>query len=161
MTPGTAGTIAKAHTDASLELRFTYVCNDDSDTSYGLLVGPRYAAGGDRIYLYFYPDRAVLAQRVSGVWTQLDWDGADSVEGTEYTARIVCDGSNVKVYRSEPGQLETKILETSSCTATATNYVAFTPQTDADFAIDNIRILSDDLRTRRRLPSTTPTNSRR
>ncbi len=103
MTPGTAGTIAKANTDASLELRFTYVCNDDSNTSYGLLVGPRYAAGGDRIYLYFYPDRAVLAQRVSGVWTQLDWDGADSDEGTEYTVRIVCDGSNVEVYRSEPG----------------------------------------------------------
>lgn len=45
MTPGTAGTIAKANTDADLELRFTDVNNDTSDNNYYLVVGPRTASG--------------------------------------------------------------------------------------------------------------------
>ncbi len=145
MTPGTAGTIAKANTDADLELRFTYVNNDTSDNGYYLIVGPRYGTGGDRIYLNILRGSINLAQRVSGVWTGLVGAAVTTEEGVEYTIRVVCDDSDVKVYRAAPDELEELVLETSNCTMTYTNYVTFTPSTDADFEIDNIRILSDDL----------------
>ncbi len=145
MTPGTAATIAKANTDNDNELRFTYVNNDTSDNGYYLIVGPRYGTGGDRIYLNILRGSINLAQRVSGVWTGLVGAAVTTEEGVEYTIRVVCDDSDVKVYRAAPDELEELVLETSNCTMTYTNYVTFTPSTDADFAIDNIRILSDDL----------------
>jgi hypothetical protein len=35
----------------------------------------------------------------------------------------------------------------NACTVASTNYVAFSPQANADFSFDNIRILSDSLST--------------
>ncbi|GMV90599.1 MAG: hypothetical protein AMXMBFR82_03770 [Candidatus Hydrogenedentota bacterium] len=145
MTPGSAGTIAKANTDNDLELRFSYVCNDTSNAGYALTVSPRYASSGDRIYVEIKPGSINLSQRVSGVWSSLDTSATSSTQGVEYTIRVVCDGQDVTVYRTAPGALEEEILSTSSCTVASTNNLSFTPSLNADFSIDNIRILSDDL----------------
>ncbi|GMV90601.1 MAG: hypothetical protein AMXMBFR82_03790 [Candidatus Hydrogenedentota bacterium] len=147
MTPGAAATIAKANTDNDLELRFSYVCNDTSDSQYYLTVSPRYASSGDRIYLLIKPGVVNLNQRVGGVWSSLDAQVLTSTQGVEYTIRVVCDGQSVQVYRTAPGALEEEILSTSSCTVASTNYISFTPSANADFSIDNVRILSDDLST--------------
>ncbi|GMV95134.1 MAG: hypothetical protein AMXMBFR82_49120 [Candidatus Hydrogenedentota bacterium] len=145
MTPGSAATIAKANTDNDNELRFSYVCNDTSNAGYTLTVSPRYASSGDRIYLEIKPGSINLSQRVSGVWSSLDTSATSSTQGTEYAIRVVCDGQNVTVYRAAPGALEEEILSTSSCTVASTNNVSFTPSANADYSIDNIRVLSNDL----------------
>ncbi|GMV95138.1 MAG: hypothetical protein AMXMBFR82_49160 [Candidatus Hydrogenedentota bacterium] len=145
MTPGAAATIAKANTDNDNELRFSYVCNDTSNAGYTLTVSPRYASSGDRIYLEIKPGSINLSQRVSGVWSSLDAQVLTSTQGVEYTIRVVCDVQNVQVYRTAPGALEEEILSTSSCTVASTNNVSFTPSANADYSIDNIRVLSNDL----------------
>jgi RHS repeat-associated protein len=144
-TPGAAGTFAKANTDNDNELRFSYVCNDTSVSGYTLTVSPRYASSGDRIYVNILPGSVNLAQRVSGVWSSLDAQALTSTQGVEYTIRVVCDGQNVRVFRTAPGALEELVLETASCTVASTNNVSFTPSLNADFEIDDIRVLSDDL----------------
>ncbi|GMV95135.1 MAG: hypothetical protein AMXMBFR82_49130 [Candidatus Hydrogenedentota bacterium] len=145
MTPGSAATIAKANTDNDNEVRFSYVCNDTSNAGYALTVSPRYASSGDRIYLLIKPGVVTLNQRVGGVWSSLDAQILTSTQGIEYTIRVVCDGQDVQVFRTAPGALEEKILSTSSCTVASTNNVSFTPSANADYSIDNIRVLSNDL----------------
>ncbi len=68
-----------------------------------------------------------------------------SAQGTEYYLRVVCDGTTVEVCHAVGVvATEQKILETSACTVASTNYVTFTPNTNADFRIDDVTIESDD-----------------
>jgi len=55
---------------------------------------------------------------------------------------------HVEVWRAEEGGGEmTKVLETDSCEVLDTDYFTFWPLAYADFAIDDVRIVSSDLYT--------------
>jgi RHS repeat-associated protein len=123
-------------------------CDNDTSGDYSALVAARLDSGGnDTVYFRIYRDVLKLAQRVSGVTTTLDTETVDSTEGTWYDVRMVCDASNVNVWRAERGSGEPMelVLTTTSCNMTTSSYVAFWPQADADFSFDNVVLLANSL----------------
>ena len=141
---------SRSQSDADHDLQFTYVCNDDSDSGYTLRVEARFTGwSDDRLCLYVEPDRMILKEMVNGgSWTWLSTNtSADTDEGTEYNVRMECDDDDITVWRGEVGGGMSQVLSTSSATVTSTNSIYFDVSPDADYSIDNIRLIADDLTT--------------
>ena len=141
---------SRSQSDADHDLQFTYVCNDDSDSGYTLRVEARFTGwSDDRLCLYVEPDMMILKEMVNGgSWTWLSTNtSADTDEGTEYNVRMECDDDDITVWRGEVGGGMSQVLSTSSATVTSTNSIYFDVSPDADYSIDNIRLIADDLTT--------------
>jgi RHS repeat-associated protein len=139
-------TFGRSNTDASFEVRFDYVNKDTSDAWYRLMIDLRITSGGERLMLALHPTDARLAKYVGGFWSLVDQNtGATITQDELYHFRAVCDGSSVKVYRWQDGELETEILSGTVTDVATTTTLNFAAQPNSVHAVDNIRILSDDL----------------
>jgi RHS repeat-associated protein len=96
--------------------------------------------------LALHPTDARLAKYVGGSWSLVDQNtGATTTQDELYHVRAVCDGSSIKVYRWQDGELETEILSGTVTDVATTTTLNFAAQPNSVHAVDNIRILSDDL----------------
>lgn len=106
-------------------------------------------SGDDNLAILIAPGAIILYSTVSGTATTLDYETFNTTQDQWYTLRIVCDGSNVTVWRSTEGELESEVLSTSSAAPTTTDAVLFgivnSTMSNSPFEYDNIRILADDL----------------
>jgi RHS repeat-associated protein len=136
----------RANTDPSLELRFDYMNKDTSDNLYRLMIDLRITSAGEKLVLSLHPSDARLVKYVGGFWSLVDQNtGATTTQDELYHFRAVCDGSSIKVYRWQDGELETEILSGTVTDVATTTTLNFAAQPNSVHAVDNIRILSDDL----------------
>src|SRR5690606_2672025 len=142
------GNVAVLSDDADNEIRFDYRFTDISGADMGQVI-PRYLSGDDNLAILIAPGAIILYSTVSGTSTTLDYETFSTTQDQWYTLRIVCDGSDVTVWRSTEGELETEVLSTSSAAPTTTDAVLMgivnDTMSNSPFEFDNIRILADDL----------------
>lgn len=101
---------------------------------------------GKRLRLNLREDEASIHDYNGSSWTQLDVDtAADSDEDTWYTVRIVADGATLKVYKGVKGGTESLIFNETSVSTYNGSRIQFIVDADNEVAIDNIRLLVDDL----------------
>jgi RHS repeat-associated protein len=138
--------LSVANTDADYELRFRYR-KDDSTTGGYLRVRGR-ETGSTRFEARFYPGDARILQWDGTSWTTPDQNTAeDTDDDVWYSVRMVYDSGSLKVYRAEDGQVEKEILSTTGQSVTTTVRTYFDIPPNAQFSIDNVQILSDNLST--------------
>ena len=103
----------------------------------------------DYVKVVIYPDKMVLGESENGQYAELDDNtSATSTEDTWYDVHVICDGSDVEVWRGPAGgSTMEKVLETDSCNVTTSARVAMVGGTDSSFSFDNVRIANGSLST--------------
>ncbi len=138
----------KQFSDADHELQFDYINKNTSNNSYGISATLRQATAGGRVAVTFFPNRAELSEYVPGTgWVVRATDtGATTTQDATYHVKGVCDGSSVKVWRWQDGEMPAQVF--SYTTAYTDSWrIYFSTPAYSNFAIDNVRILADDLST--------------
>jgi RHS repeat-associated protein len=150
MTAAGAGYLAQANSDADHEARFDYRFTDTAGGDYGHFVF-RFESSDDYLSVLVLPGYLELRSAVNGTVTALDTASIGTTDGQWYTLRAQCDGANVTVWRSTPGELETAVLTTTAAVPLTTSYLTFglynSTGSTSPFQYDNIRIFSDSLST--------------
>jgi RHS repeat-associated protein len=151
--PSSTPYMYQSTTDADNEIRFSYVNHHahtvpTEERKNQMYVSVRYVNSSNYVRVYLQENQASIYQKDAGVTSDLDInDDADSDPDTLYHVRIVSDDNTMTVYRAEDGEAEEQILTTSSVTELGTGKLYLVIRKQAQFSIDNIRILSDDLDT--------------
>lgn len=105
----------------------------------------------DQLFIQIRPTLITLVKKINGVWTVLDSQAVTTTEDQWYTLRAEYEGSDVTVWRSTDGELETEILTTSSAEPTTSSLVALSVHDSGGgataYEFDNVRVLADDLST--------------
>jgi RHS repeat-associated protein len=148
--------LRQPNTDADNEVQFSYI-NHSTASSVGrnyMYAYARYTNSSNFVRVYFFENQAYVQQRDGGTYTTVASNsGADSDPDILYHARIVADGDSIKVYRAEDGGVEEKILDNletvppAPLTELTTGKMYLLVRHEAQFSIDNVQILSDDLDT--------------
>jgi len=143
---GTTG-FYRSNTDADLELWFSYCNGDTSSNDYASSTYIRNASP-DYVRVWIAPDRMRLLQKSGGDYTTLATNtSATTTEDVWYDVHVVCDDSDITVWRGQRGGAMSQVLSTSSATVTTTDYLMFVPVEDSTYRYDDIRLVSDDLST--------------
>ena len=149
-TSGTAF-IARTNTDGDVNLLFSYENRDTSNNNYMAEVYLRYTFTMDREILRIYPDKMQLyGKNTGGSYAVLDENtAAATTQDVWYDVYARCDGQDITVWRAQRGSGSemAPVLSTSSAALTDTLMLSVTPASNASYALDDFRLVADNLTT--------------
>jgi len=141
-----AATVMRSNTDANIEFWFRYKNENTSNSGYSGYFWPRYVDGSNRMLLYIQPGGLGIQETYTGSTTTLDSDtGFATTQDVWYNYHVVMDGANIDVYRYTDGNVETKVLSTTSSQLTTTSVFGFATSANGTHAFDDLKIASDSL----------------
>jgi len=134
--------IYRSNTDADLEMQYRYFT---STSGYWGQVYFRFDDFNNYAVVQMTDSKLRLFEKVGGTTTVLDENtSAPTATSTWYTVRIVADGSDITVYRSEDGEMEEEVLSATTSQLT-TSRVQISNGAGSDYVYNDVRIVSDDL----------------
>lgn len=135
-------------TDEDVEVSFDFTNLDTVSGNHTVVSFPRFKDGANYIEVRFRRDDFVVYKRVAGTYTFVASNNTMPLtQDKKYKARVVASGDDLNVYVAEEGEVEVEVFDLTDTDFifSSQNQVRFAVYKYGAYAIDNVRILADDL----------------
>ncbi len=141
------GDVRVSNTNADVGVRFSYLNEDTSTSTLSAPVKFRFVDWNNFVQVSIQGDRMKLVKRVGGTYSTITENtSATTTQDTWYDVRILCEGSDVTVWRGLRGGQMSQVLSTNAApfdTDTQT-LIRFGIGANAYYRFDNIELITDD-----------------